>query len=133
VSDRVHRPRGDARRGTTFAELLVAVALLAVTVPVLNRAWQVGRDLEGRAARDAEALALAEDRWALLRTGVLAAEPVADEALPGTGSDYRWSLAIEPTDFDGTDLGTVTVSYRWRGAERTLTLAGLLVTAETAE
>lgn len=120
-------PGARSRRGMSFVELLVAVALLAILVPVIGHALQVGRDLESRAARDFAALTAAENRWALLRIGELPAVPVRDEALPAPFDAYRWSLTLSPWEIETAQLAVVTVSYDWRGARRELALSGLLV------
>ncbi len=120
-----------ARRGMTFVELLVAVALLAILVPVIGHALQVGGDLQSRAARDFVALTIAENRWALLRLGELPAVAVHEEALPAPFEGYRWSLSLAPWEVENAQFGEVTVSYDWRGARRELSLTGLLVAEAT--
>ncbi len=120
-----------AHRGTTFAEVLVVMAMLGALVPVLSRAFQIGRQLESQSARDAEAVALAENRWALMRAGLLDATPVEDETLPDPWSDYRWSFRLESWRNDDAQLGVITVRYPWRGEMRSVALSGLLPTEAT--
>ncbi len=119
------RPRA-RRRGTTFVELLVALAMLAVLVPALSGAFQVARRLEGGAARDAEAIALAENQWAQLRGGLLVATAVEDEPLPDPWSDYRWSLRLEAWSDSDACLATVLVRDARRRDSPAIALSGLL-------
>ena len=113
------------RRGTTLAELLVAVVFLAICVSGIVACLVTSRRNASYSGRRAIALAAATSAIELARadaaSGALAegtGEPVAVPGIPGAAS-YRCAVSLVP---GYSDLFQVTVGVVWkenrRGVER---------------
>lgn len=101
------------QRGFTLLEVMLAVALLAIVLPVLLGLRNKGLELRDRAREIMAATLLAEEK--LLETELLVTLPVGEQSgdfkdappglsAQGTGEDrapgYRWRRTIAPTPLD---------------------------------
>ena len=115
-----------ARAAFTLAEVLAALAFMAIVIPVAveglriaNLAGQVGQ-------RKAAAAQIAErvlQEWTLTSQSQVAAQSgiIQEGALP-----YRWTVRIEPWPEDNMRLVTVQVVYPVQGRDYDVRLSTLL-------
>lgn len=126
--------RADRRqpRGFTLLEVLVAFAIVAISLAAMIRAAGFGMNALHQSDRYEEALSRARSHIAALAPGIETLPPVRDG---DDGGGYRWHLAISPftapiplaTDRPATAtpaLYAVAVTISWRDGEtdRSVTL-----------
>jgi type II secretory pathway pseudopilin PulG len=125
----IHRPASAAKRARTaftLAEVLAALAFLAIVIPVAveglrvaNQAGQTGQR-KGVAARLAERVL---NEW-IITSQSQAATP-SGTLYEGVQA-YRWSIRSEPWNQDAMRLVTVQVIYAVQGQEYEVHLSTLL-------
>lgn len=125
----IHRPRLAAKRacsGFTLAEVLAALAFMAIVIPVAveglrvaNLAGQVGQR-KAVAARIAERVL---NEWIVAGQSQTARQSgtVQEGVL-----DYSWSIRTQPWNQDTMRLVTVSVVYPAQGREYDVNLSTLL-------
>ncbi|MBI1371549.1 MAG: prepilin-type N-terminal cleavage/methylation domain-containing protein [Phycisphaera sp.] len=143
--------RGSARRarGFTFVEVLAAMLLMAIVLPVAMRGITLALRAESDAADRTEALMLAQSKLAeLVATGDWqdgSLEGAFDEtpsgesmhatdasaADDGPAGRFTWSAQVEDWLDSRVSQLAVTVTWPSRGAERSVTLTTLVGTEAT--
>ncbi len=115
------------RRAFTFAEVLAALAFMAIVVPVAMRGVQVANRAGAVAARKGVATRLAETKLQDLvatgdwRTGVRQGQ------FEGQWKDYRWRSLNETWSQDSMRLISVEVTYVVQNQDYTVLLGSLVV------
>jgi type II secretory pathway pseudopilin PulG len=110
----------------TLVEVLAALALAAIILPVAMRGISLAASAAGSAKRQIEAASLAEAKLAeLIATG----QWQGPELSGGFGADwpdYRWTAEV--TNWQGVSLKQVMVTVEWssRTAARSVRLATLV-------
>lgn len=116
-----------ARRAFTFAEVLAALAFMAIVVPVAMRGVQVANRAGVVAERKGVATRLAETKLQDLvvtgdwRTGVQQGQ------FEGQWKDYRWRSMNETWSQDSMRLISVEVTYVAQNQEYTVLLDTLVI------
>ena len=113
--------------GLTLLELLAALLLVAVVLPVVMRGLSMATQVGSMTRFRGEALALAEARLAEViateewTTGDATGE--FDEAWISDPDRYTWELLVD--DWSDTSMRHLTMHVRWtqRGREQTVSLA----------
>jgi len=102
------------RRGLSLFEVILALAVLTMSLAVLGELARLGMR-NARIARDkTQAILLCQSKMAEIVSGVIVPEPV--QALPledlGESSEPGWlySIAVEPGDQEGLIMVQVTVA-----------------------
>lgn len=113
-----------ARRGMSLIEVLAALVLVGIVLPVAMSGVTVSLRAAQQARRQQEAGLLAESRL----NEILALRGTT--SFSGAGSfdgypDYRWEAQSSPSNFGLTEVW-VTVSWQQRGQERSVELSTLV-------
>ncbi|HUW35602.1 MAG TPA: type II secretion system protein [Planctomycetota bacterium] len=121
---------GGPRAAFTLVEVLAALTLAAVILPVAMRGISLATAAAGDAKRQMEAASLAEAKLAELR---VSGEWQGTELSGDCGTDwpaYRWSADV--TEWDGVSIQQLSVSVEWTARNRTraVTLATLVYQEE---
>ena len=115
-----------ARRAFTLVEVLAAMMLMAIVLPVALRGVSLALSAGSHARYLSEAAALAEAKLNELVT----AEPLGVTQTSGDfGTDwpnYRWEAATLARDFSMTEV-QVSVFWIERGEERSISVATLML------
>lgn len=91
-----------ACRGFSLIEVVVAFAILAVSLGVLYQIFSGGAQRASLLQEYAHALSLAESKLARLGTE----EPLIAGRFSGEfNAEYRWASVVEPLDAKGADAG----------------------------
>jgi len=107
------RPR---RAAFTLVEVLAALMLAAIVLPVAMRGISLATAAAGQAKRQMEAVSLAEATLAeLLATGEWQSANLSGD-FGEEWPDYRW--AADVTDWEGTVLRQLAVRVEWTARER---------------
>jgi prepilin-type N-terminal cleavage/methylation domain-containing protein len=113
---RANRSLASRRRAFTLVEILVALVLVAAILPVVTHGISLALNVGTFARRQAEAATLARGKLDEL----LVTAPGQTGAFNGDfGSDqpdYKWSAQIQ--DWDGSGVRQVDVSVTWRQRQR---------------
>lgn len=116
------------RRGFTLIEVLAAMALIAVILPLAMQGISLATSLGGHASQRSEAAMLAK----LKLDELTSTADWRSAALSGDFGvdwpDYRWAAAL--TDFDGTAVRCLEVQVFWSGrrGEQSLVMTTLVNT-----
>lgn len=143
----VRRPVG-SRTGTecgfTLLEVLLAVALLAIALPVLLGLRNVDLDLQSRAGELTTATLLAQEK--LLETELLGVYPIGETSgdfpntpvgvpstvqMPPRAAGYRWKRTVLPTPLELIREVRVQVSWPRGAAEETLEVSTYVIAGIT--
>ena len=118
-----------ARRAFTLAEVLAALAFMAIVIPVAVEGIRVASQAGQLGQRKTVAMRIA-DR--VLTEAVLSSQ-VQSATSSGTveesGLDYRWSMQTTSWSEDTMRLVTVTVYFQVQGDERSVKLSTLTGTS----
>jgi prepilin-type N-terminal cleavage/methylation domain-containing protein len=123
-----------SRTGFTLPEVLTALALAGIVLPVALSAISLALNVSADARRKIEATALAETQLA-----TMTAEVMANAALPAGAQagdfgaeypNYRWEASAVLVETDLTEL-QVRVFWQSRGQERSVVLSTLVFTNAT--
>lgn len=121
-------------KGFTLIEVLVALAILSLSIGALLKVASTGIDRVRESENEQQASALAQSLLARAGNDI----PLADGDVSGTDSGgLRWSVHVAP--FGGaadhaawsSDAKSVTVTVIWGEAGRHLSLSGLRLLPET--
>lgn len=125
----IRQPRR-SRDGFTLIEVLAAMVLIAVVLPVAMHAANVTLQSAAQARHRQEASLLAE-----MKLGEVLA--TRDPSSVGTSGDfgddwprYRWDLVTATTDFGCYEV-TVTVYWQRRGRDESLSMTTLVYPADS--
>ena len=119
------------RPGFTLPEVLTALALVGIVLPVALSAVSLALNVSADARRKVEATALAETQLA-----TMSAEVMANSALPAGAQAgdfgqeyplYRWEASAVLVETDLTEL-QVKVLWQSRGQDRSIILSTLVFT-----
>ena len=113
-------------RAFTLVEVLAALTLVAIILPVAMRGVSLATSAAGHARRQMEAVSLAEAKLAeLVTTGAWQDADLSGD-FGDDHPDYRWSADV--TDWEGALLRQMDVQVSWmeRGAERSVALTTLV-------
>ncbi len=125
TAQRSHRRR-HRRRAFTLIEVLAALALVAIILPVAMKGISLATTTAGLAKQRMEAASLAERKLAeLLATGEWQNGDLVGDFYPDW-PDYRWSAEVR--DWEGITLRQVDVRVEWttRQKERSVTLSTVI-------
>jgi len=119
------RDRGQGARAFTLVEVLAALVLLGIVVPVCMRGISVALSAAETAKHMSQAASLGEAKLnEMVSTN--------DWTLAGTTGDfgtdwpgYRWSCQTNTRDFDVTEI-ILTVTWQQRGQERSLNVSTMV-------
>jgi prepilin-type N-terminal cleavage/methylation domain-containing protein len=121
-ANRLHRPRD---RGFTLAEVLAALSLMAIVIPVALEGMSIASRAVTLGQRKAAAARVAQQ---VLNTSI-ATGAVSTTGASGTvtqsGVTYRWSIVSEPWEVDSLDVVTVDVAFDVQGTSHQITLSTL--------
>lgn len=106
-----HRRDQHHRRGLSLLEVVLSLAVLAVSVGLLSQLLESARTGASRASYETEALIHAES----IMSEIFASETLPDDVTDmAIGEEVAWvySLHSEPTDWDTLTLLTLTVQHK---------------------
>jgi prepilin-type N-terminal cleavage/methylation domain-containing protein len=115
-----------ARAGFTLAEVLAALAFLAIVIPVAVEGIRIAGRAGAVAERKTEAIRVAET---LLETLLVTSPtpPAAQSGVLREGSrDYRWQLVSQPWDKDALQRVSLVVQFAVQGRDQEVRLDTLL-------
>ena len=120
------RSRNPRREAFTLVEVLAALTLMAIILPVAMRGFTVALSVSSDARRSVEAAALAETKLGeLVVTGDWQSADLSGDW--GTDwPDYRWEAEVEDWDVAGLTALTVRVTWERKGSERVVGLTTLV-------
>ena len=120
-------------RPFTFAEVLVAVVVVALIVPVAVRGISMARQLAGDDVRLEQAARLADEKLSeLIVTDDW--QGSEDEGVFETAPDYSWTMETEDFDDEGeTPLTVVTVTVSMTDAVRATSVSLSALASSTME
>jgi general secretion pathway protein I len=133
VARRAREGRPCAEQGFTLLEVLLAIALLAIALPVLLGLRNFDLDLQSRAGELTVATLLAQEK--LLETELLGVYPIGEIGgdfqstplgVPSTvhatnrAAGYRWKRMVLPTPLESIREVRVQVSWSRGAAEETV-------------
>jgi len=110
----------------TLIEVLAALTLVAIVLPVVVDGVSLSLATAGQARQQTEAASLAQSKLAeLVATGQLHDSEIAGDFGPDW-PEYRWSAWVD--EWEDTRLAQLDVSVIWtrRGRERNVTLTTLI-------
>jgi general secretion pathway protein I len=113
-----------SKSGFTLLEVLVALAILSVALGALYHIFSAGLDYQTKAAREAEAVSIAQSLLARVGADV----PVkAGESSGEIDNGFFWSLTVTPIDAPTGAAALpvdvkATVTWHSGGSERSVTL-----------
>ena len=109
-------------RGFTLVEILVSLAILAIALPPLLRAFSQAGNQSASSENETTAVNLLKYKMAEIEMLGYPEGTVEDEGEFGEGSRFRWTSRIEDTDTEGLRLISVTVNWLERGREKAMTM-----------
>lgn len=119
-------------KGFTLIEILVSLAIIAVALPPLLRAFTHASRSQQLSANETTALYLLKFQMAQLEVEGFP-EVGEEEGEFGEGSRYTWAYSVEEvTDLEVEDLRRVTMSVNWQGEgkEKSLSMATYITKRE---
>ena len=123
------------RAAFTLPEVLTALALVGIVLPVALSAVSLALNVSADARRKVEATALAETQLATMSAEVMANAALPNGAQAGDfGQDhplYRWEASAVIVETDLTEL-QVKVFWQSRGQDRSVALSTLVFTNNSA-
>lgn len=120
------------KKGFTLIEILVSLAIIAVALPPLLRAFTNASRSQKLAANETTALYLLKFQMAQLEVEGFP-EVSEEEGEFGEGSRYTWSYTVEEvTELEVEDLRMITMTVNWQeeGKERSLSMATYIAERE---
>ena len=117
-----------ARRGFTLAEVLAALAFMAIVIPVAMEGIQVASRSGQIAVRKTVAMRIAER---MLNESVLTSQtklPSQTGSVQDHGLTYRWSIQTQTWPEDAMRIVTATVRFPVQGEDCLVTLSTLIGT-----
>jgi general secretion pathway protein I len=122
------QPRSRRATGFTLIEVLAAVVLVGIVVPVAMEAISLSLRSASDAKRKVEAAMLAENKLSELTTNLVLQTPGATSGnFAPDWPDYHWDSAIVQRDVDLSEL-QVRVLWNSRGADRVVSLSTFVFT-----
>lgn len=113
------------QRGFTLLEIVVALAIAAIALPALLRAFSEGTKRRSIIENKTTALYLLKLRMSEIEMlGEI--EDGSDEGEFGSDSRFQWSSEIAESDTEGLYEVTVTVTWQEMGREKAVELATYL-------
>ncbi|MBM3239342.1 type II secretion system protein GspI [Candidatus Poribacteria bacterium] len=109
-------------RGLTLIEILVSLAILALALPPLLRAFSQAGIQSAISENETTAVNLLKYKMAEMEMVGYPESTGEDEGEFGEGSRFRWKSTIEDTETDGLRLINVTVNWQERGREKSITM-----------
>jgi general secretion pathway protein I len=111
-------------RGFTLIEVLAAMVLMAIVLPVTMQALSVSLAAASSARHTTEASGLAQEKLnELISTDQLNANPSGDFGTDHPG--YRWEISSTDRDYNLTEV-SIHVSWLERGQQKSLSLSTLV-------
>ena len=112
--------RGKGQRGFTLLEIVVALTIAAIALPVLLRAFSEGTKKHSLIENRTTALYLLKLRMSEIE--MLGDIEMGSEEDTFGDSRFAWASEVEETEIEGLYAVTVTVNWQERGRERTVEL-----------
>lgn len=120
------RPSRSSRRGFTLVEVLAALTLTALVLPVAMRGVSLALKCAGQAKRQAEAAVLAEAKLAeLVVTGGWQGADLSGD-FGDESPDYAWAAEVNPWDTAALQRLDVSVYRKLDGPTRAVKLTTLV-------
>lgn len=112
-------------RGFTLSEVLAALALMAIVIPVALEGMSIASRAVTLGQRKAAAARVAQQVLnTSIATGAVSATG-GSGAVTQSGVTYRWSIISEPWEIDSLNVVTVDVTFDVQGASHQITLSTL--------
>ena len=113
------------QRGFTLLEIIVALTIAAISLPVLLRAFSEGTKKQSLIENRTTALYLLKLRMSEIEM-LEELEAGSEEGEFGTDSRFQWTSDIAESDTEGLYEVTVTINWQERGQERSVELTTYL-------
>ncbi len=108
------------QQGFTLIEIIVSLAILALALPPLMRAFSQATNWRSNSENETTAANLLRYKMSEIDMAGYPEETVEDEDEFGEESRFRWASKIQDTDTEGLRMVTVTISWEERGLERSM-------------
>jgi type II secretion system protein I len=108
--------------GFTLIEILVSLAILAIALPPILRAFSQAGVQGASSENETTAVNLLKYKMAEMEMVGYPESTGEDEGEFGESSRFRWKSKIEDTETEGLRLISVTVNWLERGREKSITM-----------
>lgn len=108
------------QQGFTLIEIVISLAILAMALPPLMRAFSLATSWRAGSENETTATNLLRYKMSELEIAGYPEETVEDEDEFGEASRFRWASKIQDTGTEGLRMVTITISWQERGSERSM-------------
>jgi len=108
------------QHGFTLIEIVISLAILAMALPPLMRAFSLATSWQSSSQNETTAANLLKYKMSEIEIAGYPEETVEDEDEFGEESRFRWASKIQETDTEGLRMVIITISWEERGAERSM-------------
>jgi len=108
------------QQGFTLIEIIISLAILALALPPLMRAFSQATSWRANSENETTATNLLRYKMSDIEMAGYPEETVEDEDEFGEASRFRWTSKIQDTDIEGLRMITVTILWQEEGLERSM-------------